>query len=104
MGGQIVFEFYRLFPQRVKALILADTFAQVDTEEGRRARNETADRLVREGMRPYADEVLPKMISKTTLSERKSVAAHVLDMMRNTDPQGAAAALRGRSERRDYTA
>src|SRR5262252_6553524 len=28
MGGQIVFEFYRLFPRRARALVLADTFAQ----------------------------------------------------------------------------
>ena len=29
---------------------------------------------------------------------------HVLGMMRGTDPQGAAAALRGRAERPDYVA
>src|SRR5262245_65011133 len=32
MGGQIALEFYRLFPRRVRALILADTFAQLDTD------------------------------------------------------------------------
>src|SRR5262249_3503876 len=46
MGGQIALEFYREFPQRVRALILADTFAQLDTEEGRRARIEAADRVL----------------------------------------------------------
>jgi pimeloyl-ACP methyl ester carboxylesterase len=103
MGGQIVLEFYRLFPQRVRALILADTFAQLDTEEGRQARNAMAERLMKEGMLAYAEEVLPKMIAPRTIEERPEVAAHVLSMMRGTSPAGAAAALRGRSERRDYT-
>lgn len=104
MGGQIVLEFYRLFPQRVQALLLADTFAQLDTEEGRRKRYETADRLVQEGMHRYADEVLSKMVSKTTIAEHPAIAEHVLEMMRTAHPEGAAAALRGRAERPDYTA
>lgn len=29
MGGQIALEFYRLFPRRARALMLADTFAQL---------------------------------------------------------------------------
>jgi len=103
MGGQIVLEFHRLFPQRVRALILADTFAQLDTDERRQARYDTANRLMKEGMSAYADELLPKMIAPRTIDEKPGVAAHVLAMMRGTSPAGAAAALRGRAERRDYT-
>lgn len=103
LGGQIVLEFYRLFPQRVRALILADTFAQLDTDQGRRARYDLAERLIKDGMHVYADEVLPKMIAPRTIAAQPEVAAHVLSMMRGTSPEGAAAALRGRSERQDYT-
>ncbi|MDQ3712246.1 MAG: alpha/beta hydrolase [Acidobacteriota bacterium] len=104
MGGQILFEFYRLFPQRVRALILADTFAQLDDAERKQARYDTAERLLNEGMHDYAEEVLPKMIAPKTIREQPKVAAHVLSMMRGTSPKGAAAALRGRAERPDYTA
>lgn len=103
MGGQIVLEFYRLFPRRVRALILADTFAQLDTDERRQERYNTAERLMNEGMHAYADEVLPKMIAPGTIERQPEVAAHVLSMMRGTSPAGAAAALRGRAERQDYT-
>lgn len=103
MGGQIVLEFYRRFPDRVRALVLADTFAKADDEGGRRWRNDMADRLLREGMNAYADEVLPKMISPKTIREQPDVAEHVLRMMRDTAPEGAAAALRGRARRRDYS-
>lgn len=103
MGGQIAFEFYRLFPNRVRALILADTFAQLDDAERKQARYDTAERLLHEGMHAYAAEVLPKMIAPQTIREQPEVKAHVLSMMRGTSPKGAAAALRGRAERPDYT-
>ncbi|MCO5996980.1 alpha/beta hydrolase [Actinoallomurus sp. WRP9H-5] len=103
MGGQIVLEFLRLFPGRVRALVLADTFAQAETAEGRAARYAMADRLEREGMDGYARENLAKMISPANVEALPHVARHVLDMMRGAPPAGAAAALRGRAERPDYT-
>ncbi|WP_329149979.1 alpha/beta hydrolase [Streptomyces niveus] len=102
MGGQIVLEFYRLFPERVRALVLADTFAAAETGAGRAARNAMADRLLREGMGPYADEVLTKMVTPHNAEVLPAVAGHVRDMMRGAPPEGAAAALRGRAERPDY--
>lgn len=103
MGGQVAFEFYRLFPEKIRALILADTFAQLDDAERKQGRYDTAERLLREGMHDYAEEVLPKMIAPQTIHQQPKVAAHVLSMMRGTSPKGAAAALRGRAERPDYT-
>jgi 3-oxoadipate enol-lactonase len=104
MGGQIVMECYRQFAPRTRGLILADTFPQAETEEGKKARNEVADRLLREGMRDYADEVLPKMIAPYNVLSMPAVASHVHGMMAATPAEGAAAALRGRAERRDYRA
>lgn len=103
MGGQIVMEFHRLFPGRVRGLLLADTSAEAETEAGKVARNELADRLLREGMARYADQVLPKMVAPHNIGALPAVAEHVLGMMRGTWPEGAAAALRGRAERPDYT-
>jgi pimeloyl-ACP methyl ester carboxylesterase len=100
MGGQIVMEAHRLFPHRIRGLVLADTSPVAETDEGRRARNEMADRLLREGMAPYAEEVLHKMVAPHNVGP----AREVLAMMRTTPPEGAAAALRGRAERPDYVA
>ncbi|MGP4003775.1 alpha/beta fold hydrolase [Streptomyces sp. 8N706] len=102
MGGQIVLEFYRLFPERVRGLLLADTFARSETEEGKQSRRATADRLLREGMRGYADEVLSMMVAPYNIDAVPEVARQVHRMMCGTSPEGAAAALRGRAERRDY--
>lgn len=103
MGGQIALEFYRLYPQRVTALILADTFAQLDTPENKQNRYWTADRLMREGMQGYAQDNLSKMICPQTIATQPAVVQHVMEMMLTTPPAGAAAALRGRAERQDYT-
>jgi 3-oxoadipate enol-lactonase len=102
MGGQIVMEFCRLYPERVRGILLAATFCRAETEEGRRQRAFMADRLLKEGMQPYTDEVLPKMVTPANLIALPAVADHVRAMMRGTNPVGAAAALRGRAERPDY--
>lgn len=99
MGGQIVMDCYRQFPDRIRGLILADTFPAPETPEGVRARNAMADRLLQEGMRGYADEVLEKMVAPYADAEVKT---HVHRMMTTTSPQGAAAALRARAARPDY--
>ena len=102
MGGQIVMEFCHRYPSRVKGIILAATFPRSETEEGKHERARTADRLLREGMKDYATELLPKMLGHRALTHDQKIVDHVLDMMRQTDPRGAAAALRGRAERPSY--
>lgn len=103
MGGQIVMDFYRLFPERVSGLLLADTFAAAETPEGKVSRNAMADRLLAEGMDGYAGEVIDKMITPYNVTDLPRTADDILHMMRTTPPEGAAAALRGRAERPDYS-
>ncbi|PPK70447.1 alpha/beta fold hydrolase [Actinokineospora auranticolor] len=98
MGGQIAMEFHRLYPSRVRALILADTSARAETPETKGERLAMADRLSREGMAPYAAEALWKMVAPGN----DEAAEHVRRMMLAAPPDGAAAAQRGRAERPDY--
>lgn len=102
MGGQIAMEFARSYPERLRGLILAATFPRAESAEGKKIRNATADRLLRDGMLAEAEQLLPKMLARRSIEALPAVAAHVLEMMCATPPQGAAAALRGRAERPDY--
>ncbi|RFU82718.1 alpha/beta fold hydrolase [Streptomyces triticagri] len=102
MGGQIAMEVQLRHPHRVLALVLSDTSAPAETEQGKQVRNRLADRLLAEGMGGYADEVIDKMLAAYNVSAMPHVAARVQEMMRATDPRGAAAALRGRAERPDH--
>jgi 3-oxoadipate enol-lactonase len=103
MGGYVALAFCRAFPGRVRALVLADTRAQGDTEDARRTREETALRALSEGMAPIADAMMPKLLSAGTRERRPETVARVREMMLATKPEGAAAALRGMALRRDQT-
>ncbi len=102
MGGQIAMEFARLHPNRVQGLLLAATFARTDTDTIQRYRHELADRLEHEGMARLADELLPKMLAPQSIQDGPQLAAMVHAMMQRAPALGAAAALRGRAERRSY--
>ncbi|MDX3537808.1 alpha/beta fold hydrolase [Streptomyces sp. MB09-01] len=102
MGGQIAMELRLRHPGLVRALVLSDTSPVPETDDGKKLRRETAERLVAEGLRPYAEEVIDKMLAPYNVTGMPEAAARVSAMMCATDPQGAAAALRGRAERPDY--
>jgi pimeloyl-ACP methyl ester carboxylesterase len=102
-GGQIALEFVRAHPGRVSAVALVDTFATLDTPVNRQKRLDNAARIERDGMHDYAEELLPGMLGPRALAEQPDVVAHVRTMMHGASPHGAAASLRGRAERIDYT-
>src|SRR5215213_9109736 len=103
MGGYVALAFCNQFPARVKALVLADTRAQADTEEGKQTRFQQAEKALSEGMAGIADGMLPKLLTPDTVSKRPELVKRVRDMMLKTKPDGAAAALRGMAEREDQT-
>jgi pimeloyl-ACP methyl ester carboxylesterase len=102
MGGQIAMDVCRQAPERVRGLLLAATFPQHESPEGKVRRFAMADRLIAEGMNGYAAEVLAKMVGARCLKERPEIGEAVAAMMRATDPHAAAAALRARAMRPAY--
>jgi 3-oxoadipate enol-lactonase len=104
MGGYVALAFYRLFPLRVRSLVLADTRAQADTEEGKQNREQQAEKASRDGMEGIADALLPKLLAPETVTRHPEIVKRLRKMMVETDPDGAAAALRGMAQRQDQTA
>jgi pimeloyl-ACP methyl ester carboxylesterase len=103
MGGYVALAFYRLFPERVRALVLADTRPQGDDDKAKLTREETAQRALREGMGVIVESMLPKMLAPATFEREPQVVERVREMVLGTEPEGAAAALRGMAVRRDQT-
>ncbi len=104
MGGQVALELADRAGPRLERLLLSDTFAGIDTPEVRAARHALADRLEAEGTVRYGEEFLPAVLGPTTVATRPQVCADARAMIAAAPPAGAAAALRGRAERRDLTA
>jgi 3-oxoadipate enol-lactonase len=103
MGGYVTLAFQRHHADRVRALVLADTRPQADTEEGKQTRTQQAEKALSEGMAGIADAMLPKLLTPETVSKRPEVVKRIRDMMLRTKPQGAAAALLGMAQRDDQT-
>lgn len=99
MGGYVALAFVRRWPERVAALVLADTRASADTEEGRKERYATAELAQREGSAAIADLMTPKLLGPATLERKPEVVAAVREMILEASPGGIARALRGMAAR-----
>jgi pimeloyl-ACP methyl ester carboxylesterase len=103
MGGYVVLAFQKKYPERVKALVLADTRPQGDTDEAKKTRATQANQAKTQGMNGIADGMLPKLLTAETVSKRPELVKRVRDMMVKTKPVGAAAALIAMAGREDHT-
>ena len=91
MGGYAALAVVRRAPGLVRALILIDSKAGADTPEGRANRRGMLAMLDREGPSGVARDMMPKLLGKTTLTERPDVEAIVRRLVKQQD----ASALRG---------
>ena len=102
MGGYVAMTCLRQQPERVRALVLADTKASADPPEGSQKRLTMADRLERDATTDALVEgVLPALVGSTTRASRPDVMAQVTDAVRAASPQGAAWAQRAMAARPD---
>lgn len=103
MGGYVAFAFYRRYAERVAALILANTRATADTEEGRKGRYELATVAERQGSAAVAERLLTRLLAPATPDRNPEIVAAVREMILSTPPAGIARALRGMATRPDST-
>jgi len=101
MGGYILFAFYRKYAARVKGLILADTKAQADTEEGKNGRLQLAQIAYKKGPPAIADIMIPKLLSPTTIQTNPDLVQQVRAMIESTQISGIAGDLMAMAERPD---
>jgi len=101
MGGQIVLDFYRLFPHKVKALIIVDSDARGETPESYQQRMEKAATIQKVGMKQHTDDTIHQYIAPASV-KNTPVYTHLYEMMSTTSAEGAAAAHKGRGQRRDH--
>ncbi len=101
IGGYILLEFWRRHRERVKTLILCNTKATADTADARKARLQSAEDVLKKGVEPFIDSMLPKLLGETTRFHRPDVMAAAKAMMMKISPAGVAAVQRGMAERPD---
>lgn len=93
MGGYIAFECWRRRPAAVRALVLADTRAEADTDETR-AKRVTMQALARaSGTAAVIEAMLPNLLGATTQTGNPHLAFEVREWASGTPTSGVVDAL-----------
>ena len=103
MGGYIAFALWRRHPSRVRALILADTKAGADTEEGR-AKRQAVIALARErGAGAVADQQITGLVGRTTRERQPDVVEDLHGLLSRASVEGIVGASEAMLARPDST-
>ena len=104
MGGYVAMSFLRRHPDRVSALILADTKLGADSAEGAANRRRIADEVIAAGSSAQlVDELLPSLLGETTRDRRALVLGRVKALLEKAPPYAVAWAQRAMAARPDST-
>jgi pimeloyl-ACP methyl ester carboxylesterase len=103
MGGYIAFAFWRRHRAKVRALVLADTRAGADTDEGREKRRRLIEVARSRGNGTIAEMQIASMVGETTRERRPDVVETVRAMMAAAPVEGIVGALDAMMARPDST-
>ena len=103
MGGYTLFSLYRHYANRVHAIVLADTKAQADSEEGKAGRQSMAEVAFKDGASAIAGIMLPKLLAPATIKQRPKIVEHVRQMILQTPTAGIVVDLAAMAARPDST-
>lgn len=101
MGGYVAMALLRDHPDRVEALVLADTKATADPEPARATRLRLAEAVEAEGTGVLLDEVLPRLLGATSAASRPHVVGRVKGLVQAAPPAAVAWAQRAMAVRPD---
>jgi 3-oxoadipate enol-lactonase len=103
LGGYVALATWRRHRERVRALILADTRAEADTDEVRARRAELADLARDKGPDAVAARQLTGLVGKSTREHNPDLYDAVHGMMLAASVEGITGALSAMAERPDST-
>lgn len=101
MGGYVAFEFLRRYPDKVAALVLANTKMTPDSLVAKEARDNSAALARQSGAAAIAQAMLPKMFSPKTYESNPALVAKAQKMMESATVPGLVGALMAMKERPD---
>lgn len=103
MGGYVAFAIAAKYPDRLAGLVLVDTRAEADSEEGKAGRREMAAKVMKEGAKAAADAMVGKLLAPDTLRHQPDIAKEVERIILSASPVAIAASSLGMALRPDRT-
>jgi 3-oxoadipate enol-lactonase len=103
MGGYVAFALWRRRPELIRGLVLADTRAGADSEEGKQKRRETIALALERGSGAVADAQITGMLGKTTREIHPDIVESVRHMLETAPVDGIVGALEAMMARPDST-
>ena len=103
LGGYVALAAMRRYPERVAGLILADTRASADSEEGKAGREATAQFVLQNGPGALFDRDAAKLHSNRVITRHPEIVAGARALAEANTAAGLAAAARGMGMRADST-
>jgi non-heme chloroperoxidase len=101
MGGYAALAMFRLVPGYFRGLVLADTRAEADTPEGLEARRRMLSLVKEKGATGVVEDMLPKLLGKTTTRERPEIADRVRALASVNSPGSISGAITAMMNRPD---
>lgn len=101
MGGYVIFELFRLIPEKFSGLILCDTSFDADTDEKKEARFDLIENIEKNGLHPLVEEMLPNLIGSFTKQNNPPLKVKLEKYFFESNPKAVIAALRGMAQRKD---
>ena len=100
MGGYIIFDMFRRYGDLVKGAVFVSTRAEADTEEAKKVRYETIERVKREGTGFLIEAMIENQTSPATKRDETKIRK-LRSMMEKATPEGVIKTLKALAERRD---
>ena len=104
MGGYITLALHRRHPDRVAAMLLANTRAGADTPEAAERRATQAAAIRAGGLADFLDEMRGKLVGPTTQANAPEVLRLIDDILATATVDGTAGMLEAMAARPDSTA
>jgi pimeloyl-ACP methyl ester carboxylesterase len=104
MGGYIALALMRAAPHRAAGLVLANTRATADSEEGRASRDRMIALAERDGAAGVAREMIPKLLGPSSRAAQPRLEHTVRRLIEANTSAGITAALRAMKARPDSSA
>jgi 3-oxoadipate enol-lactonase len=104
MGGYIALRTAERNPERVHALILADTQAKADSNEARLKRAASIKAIKTSGVKPFAEAFLKTAFTAESLASRSESVVAIQNTIESNPPLGICGSLLALASRTDTTA